>query len=748
MADIAQFQQFMDQGHDAAWQRDWETAMNAYSKAVQVKPEDPEAHISLGLALLNLGKLNQALKVYKRAAQLAADDPIPLERSADVLERMGRLKEAAQQYVKVSDIYLAQRDLDKAIGNWERATQLTPGLMNVHLRLAQAYDRIGDKNKAIREYLTLAFNFRRKNDIPKAIRAVERALRIDKNNAQALNTLRALKSGGEVSMPEDAPKRQEAPKEPQDVDPFGMPLSQAEAEVGEANSLGPIGEALDEALTLLAAQVVEGGLNQSVMYAMQGMEAQRQNLHPQAISAYQQAVDAGLNYPSLAMVLGGLLVLENNPQDALSHLSNAVLDSTLSAGAMHGLGLAYFHMGDQKQATRSLIQSLREVDTSLTMDSNEVDELTQVYDNILTTLNGRTTDSLRAINERFISLLSGEDWKQRIADTRRHLDETMRDEGGQGVVDFLVARGSDDLAEIVSSIDRYIRQGFYTLAMEESHRAVEKSPYYLPVHVRMAEVMMKEGRIRQAINKYNMVAKSYLVREERDRAASILGEVLEMAPLDVDIRISLIELLEDEERWLEALDEYIALAETFQQLGDFEQANDAFLAAEELARRITAPAEKLTRIKHALADIHQMRLNTRQAQKMYEEILQLNTRDEKALRSLIDIYFTQGNSVEAVKKVDMLLSVYARERDVRRITQLLEELVHSNPSDTGLRKRLASIYVKRGQRREAIEQLDAMGELQLDAGLTREAAKTIRQIIALNPDRVDDYKKLLAQLGG
>jgi hypothetical protein len=35
----------------------------------------------------------------------------------------------------------------------------------------------------------------------------------------------------------------------------------------------------------------------------------------------------------------------------------------------------------------------------------------------------------------------------------------------------------------------------------------------------MAEIMMKEGRIRQAINKYNMVAKAYLVREENDRAA-------------------------------------------------------------------------------------------------------------------------------------------------------------------------------------------------------------------------------------
>ena len=55
---------------------------------------------------------------------------------------------------------------------------------------------------------------------------------------------------------------------------------------------------------------------------------------------------------------------------------------------------------------------------------------------------------------------------------------------------------------------------------------------------------------------------------------------------------------------------------------------------------------------------------------------------------------------------------------------------------------------QRGQNREAIEQLDALGELQLDAGLTAEAAKTIKQIISMNPERLEDYQKLLSQLGG
>ena len=189
------YEQAMNSGHNAAWDQEWGMAVASYGRAIQEFPEDPEAHIHLGLGLLEMGRLEDALKVYTRAHQLAPDDPIPLEKSADVLERMGRLREAAQQYVNVSEVYLAQRDLDKAIGNWERATRLTPGLIPIHAKLAQAYERIGDKKKAIHEYLTLAFNFRRVNDVDKAIKASQRALRLDRNNAQVLNIIHVLEVG-------------------------------------------------------------------------------------------------------------------------------------------------------------------------------------------------------------------------------------------------------------------------------------------------------------------------------------------------------------------------------------------------------------------------------------------------------------------------------------------------------------------------------------------------------------------------
>lgn len=743
------YQQFMESGNSAVWDQNWQVAVKSYSQAVREFQEDPDAHLGLGFSLLRAGRLEEAYKVYTRAHHLAPDDAVPLEKSADILERMGRLKEAAQQYVKVSEVYLGQRDLDKAIGNWERATQLTPGLVSIHAKLAQAYERVGDTRKAVREYLTLAFNFRRMNDVDKAIRAVERALRLDKRNPQALNIMRALKSGGDVILPQDDEKPARQKSRAHDEEELDLNISAAEREkVGDAHPLGPMGEAMGFALGALAEHVVESGmLDAAGGDAMQGMEFQRQERYAEAIAAYQRA-EPRLRHPALKLNLGVLLLLNDQPGDAVKHLGEAILDTGLAAGAMHALGQSYFKMSKQKQASRYLIQSLQAVDSSLAVNDSEEAELQSVYERLFTALEDATDEAMSAINGRFVKLLSGKDWKQRVAETRRHLDEVMRQGGAGGARDFLIASGSDELTETVSRIDRFIRQGLLTLAMDESHRAVEYSPYYLPVHVRMAEIMMREGRVRQAINKYNMVARLYLVRDEKERAASILTEVLETAPLDISVRTSLIELLEGENRLEEALDQYSELARTYNQLGNFDMSRETYNIAERLGKKISVSVEKMVTIKHRIAEMDELRADMRRAQKGYEDIIEIAPTDELAYRKLVDMYFGQGNQVEGMRRLDQLLEIYARTRQVNRILQLLEELVKMYPKDMGLRSRLAGIYTRLGRNAEAISQMDALGELQLEAGLHRDAVNTIRQIIKLKPENLNDYKRLLAQLGG
>jgi tetratricopeptide (TPR) repeat protein len=743
------YEQAMNSGHNAAWEQEWVVAITNYGRAIQEFPEDLEAHLALGFGLLESGRLEDALKVYTRAHQLNPTDPIPLEKSADILERLGRLKEAAQQYVNVSELYLAQRDLNKTIDNWERATHLTPGLINIHAKLAQAYERIGDKKKAVRQYLILAYNFQRLDDLDKAMKSCQRALRLDAKNTLILNTLRALEVGNAIGMPpEDDAPRTAGQMEARPGKKGKRTTQQQVVAMVESDPLGPMGEAMTDAMGLLANHVVEQGMMDATgASALQALEFQRQGLRAEAITAYQKA-EPRLKHPALKLNLGALLVLEERPDEALKHLGEAVNSSQLVSGVYQALGLANRAQGKYKQAVKWLSQAMQAVDSANALTDDEMMDTTRTYERVMSALERQNDEVLAAVAERFAGSLQGKDWKQRIPETRRQLEETLREQGDQGVIDILVAQHGDRLTHSMDMINRYMRQGLTTLAIDEAHFAVEASPFYLPVHERMAEIMMREGRVRQAIAKYNTIASVYMAREDNARAAKILTNILEMAPLDLSVRENLITLLEEQEDLNALVIQYIGLADTYGQLGDAEHARETYALAERTANRSGAPVSAQVQIKHKLADLEQMRLDFRRSQKIYEEITLLDPNDERAYRALIDLHHRQGNVIEATKRLDDLLRMYARDKNVVRIIQVLEELVQNYPNDTGLRSRLAAIYRQIGRKQDAITQLDALGELQLEAGMHKQAAETIRQIIGLNPQNMDDYRRLLGQLGG
>lgn len=735
------YEKAMNAGNSAAWDHEWDRAIGAYGRAVQEFPEDPDAHRSLGLALLQAKRLEEALKVYTRANQLAPDDPIPLEKSADVLERMGRLQEAAQQYIKVADIYISQRDLDKAIGNWERATQLTTGLAQIHAKLATAYERTGEKKKAIREYLTLAFVFQRMDDNDRAIQAVQRALRLERDNAQALNTLQALQSQMIISAPTSddksggPPRRQEA---------FITEPIQADDKVGDADPRGPVGEAEEAALTNLATHVFESGeLTGGSALAIQAIELHRQGNIDAAIASYQQALNTNFHHTGVHFNLGALFLQDGEHKQATQHFSLALADPRFSAGAHHGLGQAYKAMNDPRKAAKHLVETLRIVDLSLAVQESEQDQLNAIYNELQQDIPGHDTAQLVAMNDRFFNLLTGVDWKQRVAETRRQLES-----GGMTSKIEQAAEGSRELTAAVTKVDRYIRDGYYTLAMDEAHYAIEISPSYLPIHLRIAQIMLQNNQMQSAISKYRIVADTYISREQPEQAAIILNEVLQIAPMNLDIRTSLLQMLEQEERWPEVLEQYIDMADAYYQLADFDMARDTYEKSRELAERLSAKDEQIIHILHRIADIDVTRMDLRDALHIYQQIKAMAPNDERTRKALLDLNYRLNNRVDAIRELDELMRLYAQQQRSDLITQVLEEQVAMYPNEMALRSRMAALYAHMGRKDAAVAQLDALGELQLDAGMHSEAANTIRQIIAMHPPSIEDYQQLLKSLGG
>jgi DNA-binding SARP family transcriptional activator len=82
-----------------------------------------------------------------------------------------------------------------------------------------------------------------------------------------------------------------------------------------------------------------------------------------------------------------------------------------------------------------------------------------------------------------------------------------------------------------------------------------------------------------------------------------------------------------------------------------------------------------------------------------------------------------------------------------RVIPVLEEQTSLHPKVIPLHQRLAEVYRQQGMIPEAIKEMDSLGELQLEAGRTRDAMETIKKIISMDPPNVEGYHSLLEQLG-
>jgi len=262
----------------------------------------------------------------------------------------------------------------------------------------------------------------------------------------------------------------------------------------------------------------------------------------------------------------------------------------------------------------------------------------------------------------------------------------------------------------------------------------------------MADMLWESGRQEEAIAKYLIIADAYQTRGEKRHATTIYRRLLRLMPMDVQIRSRLIDLLISHDEIDQALEQYVALADTYYQLAQIDKTRETYEAAMHHVPRTVQSRHWARQILHKIGDIDVQRIDWRRAIQDYEQIKSIAPEDEGARLSLIELRFKTGDSARAVRELDELLVTFTSSGKGRHVIPVLEEQTRNHPNEMALRMRLGRAYLSSGMPAQAIEQLDALGELQLQAGLQKEAAATIRGIIALNPPNVAQYQQVLAQI--
>ncbi len=736
-----QYEEALNRGHAYSWDQRWQEAIEAFQKAVSLSSQEPAAYEGLATAHRGLDQFPQALENYKLAARYSRGDIIYLRQVADVQELLGREREAGKTYLAIGEVELGRQKLKEAMDNWLRAISLEPNLLRAHQRLASVYKRQGAVQSAIREYLEIARILQAEGEVDKAMQACQSALGLDPRDRDVLTAIENLKEGSPIFDAQKSGTRLLG-----SVDDSGeLPrMAAAFKEKKALEAVAPVQDAQTAAKEQLAQKIFEDVDDMEiVMLLNQALNAQTQGSTSEAISHYEKAVKAGVGGTAIHFNLGMLYQDKLRFDDAIREFKVTVQDHDYRLASHFALGESYRGRGQIETAIEHFITVLQIVDLT-TVQHQHSDRLIQLYENL--------ADSLLAKGERdqatnfanaLVEFLSTKGWEDKVKEARNRLEQISN--ADMMILGDVLTAGSEQVLESLYLSQEYSRRRMYDTAIEEAFRAIQLSPEYLPAHLQLAEAFAKQGRMDASSLKYMTIADTYLMRDDVNGARVAYEKVIELSPLDVKVRVKLIDLLKKHGELEAAVEHYAALGEVYFQLAQTGAARDAYQEALKLAPRSGDKALK-AKVLRLMADIDMQRFDWRRALAAYKELRTLDSTDERTAITLVDLYYKVGQPNNAIGELDKYLIQLVRGKKSAKVIGILEDMVSQRPSDANIADRLYRLYAQQKRVKDAVDLLDKLGEAQLEEGNNVGAVKTIERIVKLNPPNVDSYKQLLSQL--
>jgi tetratricopeptide (TPR) repeat protein len=291
----------------AAWRQtsSWRDEFTLWTRALEIEPNDPTAQLSLGVALADMGKTDEAIAQYRKALQIKPDFAKAAYNLGLAFEKQGRL--------------------DEAIAEYREAIRIAGNHAQIHTSLGYALYRLGRRDEATAEY--------------------RRALEIDPKSAEAYYNL------GNVLFQER--KMDEAISNFREVVRLQPGAAEARGNLGNALAAqGKIDEAIAEYLEALRLKPSHANAHYNLANALL-----RKGRGEEAIAELREAVKLEAGNPTYENALAFLFATAPRPdlRDGPQALTLAKKANETSGGGdpvfLRTLAAAYAEVGDFANAT-------------------------------------------------------------------------------------------------------------------------------------------------------------------------------------------------------------------------------------------------------------------------------------------------------------------------------------------------------------------------------------------------------------
>jgi len=216
-------------------------------------------------------------------------------------------------------------------------------------------------------------------------------------------------------------------------------------------------------------------------------------------------------------------------------------------------------------------------------------------------------------------------------------------------------------------------------------------PNYLPLHLMIGELLTQMGLMEEAFVKFYSVARSYETRGEFDQAIRYYQKATDISPLNTPARQKLIQLLIENNRLEEALQEFVHLGEVYYNLADLRSARETYLQAFQLAQSSALEKRWSTMFLHLIGDLDRQNLEWRQALSIYDQIRQIDPQDEQARLQLVDLNLRLQREPQAITELDAYLDFLKQKGEIQRAQQFIHQLLADYPDWSVLRRRLEGL---------------------------------------------------------
>jgi tetratricopeptide (TPR) repeat protein len=265
-------------------------------------------------------------------------------------------------------------------------------------------------------------------------------------------------------------------------------------------------------------------------------------------------------------------------------------------------------------------------------------------------------------------------------------------------------------AKALRQAEKHVQQGKINAAIEDYTKIAEFDPSDLTVVNTLGDLLVRAGRVEEAILNFQKIAESYRENGFTLKAIAMFKKISKLNPQNVDVSLKLASLYSQQGLLVEARQQYLLVADAYARGGKTQKALDVYQKIADLD-----PENTSVRIK--LAETY-LRENMReQAHDAYiaagTELIRKNRVDQGLDACL------QALAVNPESKVGLsaVSEAYIHRGEPKRAIDLLIEAFDKNPGDVDL--------------------ITILGKTYLAAGMMDEAESTFMSLVQLDKSRFE-----------